>query len=170
MRGRQPIVFAAALAAAACGPENFGDTSEMAAEEARAAAAGSEEARIELIEADRAFARATADRGIDGWLAWFDAEGAMIQGGSEIVGAAAIREAMGPFLSDTAIALRWTPERAEVSGDGGLGFTVGPYEVVSIDPTPGTEAVQSRGTYLTVWKRQPDSSWKVLADIGSPAP
>ncbi|HUP21226.1 MAG TPA: DUF4440 domain-containing protein, partial [Gemmatimonadota bacterium] len=169
MRGRQPIVFAAALAAAACGPENFGDAREMGAEEAPVGAAEREEARLELIGADRAFARATADRGIDGWVEWFDAEGAMIQDGGEIVGPTAIREAMGPVLSDTAIALRWTPERAEVSGDGGLGFTVGPYEVVSINPAPGTEAVQSRGTYLTVWKRQPDSSWKVLADIGSPA-
>ncbi|HUP19363.1 MAG TPA: DUF4440 domain-containing protein, partial [Gemmatimonadota bacterium] len=129
-----------------------------------------EEARLELIGADRAFARATADRGIDGWVEWFDTGGSMIQGGDEIVGAAEIREAMGPFLSDTTMALRWTPERAEVSGDGGLGFTVGPYEIVAREPAPGTEAVQSRGTYLTVWKRQPDSTWKVLADIGSPAP
>lgn len=172
MRGSYLILIGAALAlaAAACEPREFGQAEADPEEDVVAAADAREEARIQLIEADRAFARATADRGVEGWVEWFDPRGSMIQGAGEITGPAAVRVAMGPLLSDSTVALRWTPSRAEVSDDASLGFTVGPYEVVARDPAPGEEAIQSHGMYLTVWARQADASWKVLADIGNPAP
>lgn len=148
-------VFLVVSLAAACGPGDFGDPREGW--------------RVELIEADRAFARATAERGVDGWTEWFDAEGTMIRGTGEIVGRSDIRAAMAPLLSDSTIRFRWTPTRAVVSESGDLGFTLGPYEVVAADPAPGEEAVRSRGMYLTVWRRQADGSWRVVTDIGSPA-
>ncbi len=170
MRGRQPIVIlAAAIAVAACGAGDGGETAEASEEPPAAAGLSAEEARVELIEADRAFARATADRGVDGWVEWFDPRGALIRGDGEITGHADVGMAMGALLSDSTMALRWTPSRAEVSDDATLGFTVGPFEVVALDPAPGDAAVLSNGMYLTVWARQADDSWKVLADIGSPA-
>ena len=123
-----------------------------------------ETARAELLAADRAFAQATAENGIEGWLAWFADDGAMTLAGVELRGHAAIREAMTPLLSDPASRLVWDPVSAEASPDATLGYTTGRYRVVRV---PG-DSVLSRGTYVTVWRRTPDG-WKVVMDIGNMA-
>jgi ketosteroid isomerase-like protein len=74
---------------------------------------------------------------------------------------------MTPLLSNTTRRLVWEPGRAEVALGGDLGYTIGDYRV---EATASPDSVLSRGKYLTVWRRQPDGSWKVEADIGSPAP
>lgn len=128
------------------------------------------DAAAELLAADRAFAAATAERGVEGWVAWFAEDGAMVRGSGEVVGHAAIRAAMGPFLEDPALGLRWEPTRAEVAPGGDLGYTVGTYEIVGRDPATGeVTATLENGMYLTVWRRGADGGWEVVADIGSPA-
>lgn len=167
---RSPCVLLALALAAACGPGDFAESGAAAdapAQERRAAPTGDPTAG--MIEADRAFARATAERGADGWTEWFEPEGSLIRGSGEIVGHADIRAAMEPLLSDATVRLRWSPSRAVASEAGDLGYTVGPYEVVRLEAAPGEDPVLARGLYLTVWRRQADGSWKVVADIGNPA-
>lgn len=60
--------------------------------------------------------------------------------------------------------LTWKPAVAEVAGSGDLGYTVGTYELRS----PG--GLLRTGKYMTVWKKQPDGSWKFAADGGTPDP
>ncbi len=120
--------------------------------------------RSSLIDADRAFNRATQDAGAEGWVSFFDPEGAMIQPGiGEIAGLDAIRSAMSESLSTEGVSLTWEPDRAHVSDDGSLGFTVGHYEFAS----PGVDQV-GKGLYVSIWRRQPDRSWKVIMDLGNP--
>ena len=60
--------------------------------------------------------------------------------------------------------LNWQPMFADVSVAGDLGFTTGPYTVTAENrPT-------RHGLYFSVWKKQADQSWKVVADIGVPVP
>ena len=54
--------------------------------------------------------------------------------------------------------LFWWPVFAGISRDGDFGFTTG---AVSFD-----EAHTARGHYFTVWRRQPDGSWKWIYDGG----
>lgn len=56
--------------------------------------------------------------------------------------------------------LRWAPRWAEVSGDGDLGVTTGPWEYA----TPGGGA-PSYGDFVTVWKRE-RGAWCVAVDLG----
>jgi ketosteroid isomerase-like protein len=70
-------------------------------------------------------------------------------------------------FADTSFHLTWDPTFAAVSSSGDLGYTVGTRES---SRRVGAEQVVDRGTYLTVWRRQEDGSWKVEADIGNPAP
>jgi ketosteroid isomerase-like protein len=49
-----------------------------------------------------------------------------------------------------------------------LGFTVGEYTLTGRGPTGA--AVQRFGKYLTVWKRQPNGSWKFAVDGGNGSP
>lgn len=126
-----------------------------------------ESLRTELMEEDRAFASATGERGVDGWLAYFEPGGVMILGSGEIRGDDAIRSLMGPLLADSTIAFGWTPVRAEVARSGDFGYTVGNYAIRPADDDDAEPL--SYGMYLTVWRRQEDGSWKVTADIGNPA-
>jgi ketosteroid isomerase-like protein len=154
----------AVLVAAACSP------SETAQEGSDAAAPGIDVSAIEdsLMEADRNFAIATAEQGVDGWVAYFAEDGAMITARrGEVVGHDAIREIMTPVLADTAPRLLWEPIRAEVGAGGDLGYTVGTSRRVARD---SAETLLGTGNYLTVWRRQANGWWRVERDIGTYTP
>lgn len=61
--------------------------------------------------------------------------------------------------------LTWEPSGADVSWSGDLGYTWGVYE--SRQPAPGGRMEVRRGKYVTIWRRQPDNSWKIVLDIGN---
>lgn len=110
----------------------------------------------ELEQADLAFAKDTAARGIEGWVAAFDARGAQMGKSGRVEGHDAIREHMGPLLAKTKV--EWAPIASAKRGD--LGWTVGKATFT------GEESWKS--TYVTIWKQQTDGSWKVLFDTGRP--
>lgn len=111
----------------------------------------------ELEAADTAFANDTAARGIDGWVAAFDPAGAMMSPAGRVEGADAIRVFMGGVLAKYRV--EWAPIASARRGD--LGYTVGKATFTA----PGD---RWRSTYVTIWKLQPDGTWKVLFDTGRP--
>jgi len=119
----------------------------------------------ELMAADRRFQAETAERGTSGWVDAFARDGRLVSGGGVIEGKAAIRDAM-VVLDSPDYSLTWEPEFAEASGD--LGYTYGTY-TRETSGTEGNKAVET-GRYVTVWRRETDGAWKVVIDIGSPAP
>lgn len=110
----------------------------------------------ELEAADLAFAAATASRGVDGWVAAFDPHGGMMRRSGRIE-YAAIAEAMAPTLTSGRLA--WAPIASGRAGE--LGFTVGKATF-----TAARAEDSWRSTYATIWRHQPDGSWKVLFDTG----
>lgn len=79
-------------------------------------------------------------------------------------GPAAVLERIGP--DRPGISLTWSAYYTDVSDDGTLGYNYGRYE--SRGPGPdGKERVRG-GWFLTIWKRQPDGSWKYVMDNGAP--
>ncbi len=113
---------------------------------------GKLEGTRELEDAELAFMANTAGMGADGWTAQFAPDGAMWRNGRRIEGAA-IHEAIARTLAHGD--LSWTPVAAGARGD--VGFTLGTY---TFD--------DHHGSYATIWKKQPDGSWKVLFDLGCP--
>ncbi len=127
-------------------------------------------AEDELMDADRAFAADTADRGLAGWLDAFAVDGVELPAGEPIArGKAAIRAVMAPLLSDPTNKLRWEPDSASVSASGDLGYTLGHAVVSKIGPSGG-EAVLAKLKYATIWKRQSDGHWRVAVDVGTADP
>lgn len=119
----------------------------------------------ELVEADRRFAASVQRRGLAGWITGFAPTGRMIADGQSHIGPEGIRRTMLPVFADTTFSLTWDPNYAEVAASGDMGYTVGRYE--KRRRVDGETVVES-GTYLTVWRRQEDGTWKVKADIGNP--
>jgi ketosteroid isomerase-like protein len=121
-------------------------------------------ARAALMDADRAFNRATAERRTDGWMEFFAEDASMIRSAGTITGRAAIREDMTKAFADTSFTLTWEPLQSDVGASGDLGYTNGKFEARFRD-AHGNPAVRT-GRYLTIWKKQTDGSWKVVRDIG----
>jgi ketosteroid isomerase-like protein len=46
-----------------------------------------------------------------------------------------------------------------------LGYTIGKWQVRS---RAHPDSVFSHGNYVTIWRKQPDGSWKAAVDIGNP--
>jgi hypothetical protein len=83
-----------------------------------------------------------------------------------VVGPKAIQEFYA--AQGTGTALTWHPVYASVAGSLDLGFTVGEYSATSRGPSGA--AIQRFGKYLTIWKRQPDGTWKFMIDGGNGTP
>ncbi len=64
--------------------------------------------------------------------------------------------------SDTSFILTWEPVFEKISGDGNLGYTYG----IFTDKVISTGEVQ-RGTYVTIWEKQENGSWKFVLDTGT---
>ena len=64
--------------------------------------------------------------------------------------------------------LRWEPEFAVVSESADFGYTSG--IGVGTFATPDGGVVISTTRYITIWRKPPDGSWKVVADMGVEAP
>jgi len=59
--------------------------------------------------------------------------------------------------------LAWQPAFAGMAASGDMGFTTGPWEFKG---DIKDEKPSGYGHFVTVWKKQPDSSWKFVVDLG----
>ncbi len=63
--------------------------------------------------------------------------------------------------------LTWEPAYAEISADGTLGYTTGPWTFEGGERTGNN---RTHGHFVTIWKIQTDGAWKVVLDIGNTYP
>ena len=118
-----------------------------------------------LLQADRAFAKDTAAKRLEGWMPYM-AEDAVLFSDKPVVGKDAIRAFYQSAFADPDFILTWQPTHVEMFRSGDTGYTTGRYELHAKDGK-GNKVVR-HGSYLTVWKKQSDGSWKVIADGGAP--
>ena len=119
-----------------------------------------------LIQLDRDFDLATAENGVDGWVAYFAPNGSMFGDTSQpTTGLVAIRAEMEPAFKDTNFSLRWQPMKAEMLIPDVLGYTVGKW--IRLTKSNGKK-YRKTGTYTTIWRIQPDKTWKIILDTGHP--
>lgn len=77
-----------------------------------------------------------------------------------------IEAAWKMVLSDPNYVLTFQSTNADVSKSGELAYTVGTYSLTMSSPID-KKPVTDRGKYLTVFKKQPDGNWKVVADMAN---
>lgn len=119
----------------------------------------------ELIDADRAFAKETSARGLDGWMSWFAENASLNTPKGHLRGRIALSEYYKGMFARPGFSLKWEPFHAEISADGTLGYTLGT-SVATARDSDGREQEHS-GRYVTIWRRQRNGAWKVETDLGN---
>jgi ketosteroid isomerase-like protein len=109
-----------------------------------------------VVEAEYAFAASAKPLGVRGaFLKWL-ADDAILCSPAPVNGIASTTA--GKPNADT---LEWYPTHAQTAGSGDLGYTTGPWTYRTADGK--TEA---HGTFLSVWRKQPSATWRVVLDCG----
>jgi ketosteroid isomerase-like protein len=78
-----------------------------------------------------------------------------------LTGKQPIRTLWKSLLEAPGFAGGWKATKVEVSGN--LSYVTGSYEITETDDNG--KPMTDKGTYLKVWKKQPDGSWKCVADM-----
>ncbi len=119
-----------------------------------------------LVATERAFSRRSVAEGTRAaFLAFFAEDGVNFSPGP--VRTRATLSAQPAPATPPAVILEWAPITADVARAGDLGYTTGPW--VRSERNEARKPL-AWGWYFTVWKKQPDGSWKAAADIGTTSP
>ncbi len=116
-----------------------------------------------LLKTDRAFSDMSVKEGMfSAFLFYISDDGVILRDNSfPSKGREALRERFAG-KSDTSFVLSWEPLYEKISESGDLGYTYGLHS--SLDKATGQI---SRGTYITIWQKQSDGSWKFVLDTGT---
>ncbi len=114
-----------------------------------------------LIDAERAFARASSEHGVRAaFSAYLDSSSILFRP-VPVNGLEWLASSPAPRIT-----LAWRPIFADVAAAGDLGYTTGPWELTRI----GQTEVLARGHYVTVWHRTQGGQWRVAVDAGTSTP
>ncbi|MBE3112083.1 MAG: SgcJ/EcaC family oxidoreductase [Acidobacteria bacterium] len=119
-----------------------------------------------ILELERQAREAAEAKDLDRYVSFYADEASLFWPGAPMVtGRAAIREFMRAFLSMPAFSLSFETAKVDVSQAGDFAYSYGTNTVTLVDPIG--HRMKDRGKYLTVYRKQPDGAWKVVADIGN---
>ena len=127
---------------------------------------GRDKAAVDAVKATEAdMVKAFSAKDAAGLTSHYAGDAVLAVPGRTVTGTDAIGKANAEDLKDPAFKLSLTNRAAEASDD--LGYTTGSYSVSYTDPK-SKQVVNGAGTYVTVFKKQSDGSWKAVADIATP--
>ena len=115
-----------------------------------------------MVATERAFAKASEEKGTRESFMQFIAEDGILFRPGPVAGKKWMQEHPVP-ASDKRPLLAWQPTFADISADGDMGYTFGPWEFKSDikDVKPA-----GYGHFATIWKKQPEGNWKFAIDLG----
>lgn len=76
----------------------------------------------------------------------------------------AIKAELNQMLSDPALSLKFESSKVAVARSGDLAYTQGSYTTTMTNPAT-KKVVNDHGSYVTDYLKQPDGTWKAVADI-----
>jgi hypothetical protein len=122
-----------------------------------------EELINEIAQTEKAFEKMASEKGIAEAFYYFADEKAIIKRENDtlIMGRENIKIYYGK-RSYKNTTVNWTPDFIEVSDCGTLGYTYGKY--VWKIKNANDNAVEYKGIFHTVWKKQNDNTWKYVWD------
>lgn len=122
----------------------------------------------QILEADRNFNKMAQEKGIANAFLYYADEKVIkpSEGQQPIVGKFALMEFYKKNPPE-GYTLTWEPLRAEASGD--LGYTFGGFTLTT-KTQDGKRDTTQYGSYVSVWKRKKDGSWRYVVDTGNATP
>ena len=113
------------------------------------------EEQVRATEA--AFAKTMADRDHAAFVS-FVAEDAVFVGRSVLRGRQAVADGWRQYFDAPQAPFAWAPDRVVVIASGALALSSGPV----------LEEGRRTGAFNSVWRREPDGTWKIVLDNGCP--
>jgi ketosteroid isomerase-like protein len=111
----------------------------------------------QVFAAESSFAASMAQRDAKAFAALLSPEAIFFADTTVLRGKAAVVEGWRPFFVGPAAPFSWKPKVIEVLASGTLALSSGPvYD-------PGGKQI---GTFNSIWRREPDGSWRVVFDKG----
>ena len=77
----------------------------------------------------------------------------------------AVSKAIKDDIADPNLKISVSNEKTEVAGSGDLAYRRGSFTITTTNPQT-KQAEQSDGTYLAVFRKLADGSWKIVEDFG----
>ena len=116
-----------------------------------------------LLQVDRDFSAMSVKEGMfNAFLYFVDEDGVFLRNNSyPSKGKERLRQYYSA-KSDTSFILSWEPVFEKISESGDIGYTYGIWT-----NTQKVSGEISKGTYVTIWKKQDDGSWKFTLDTGN---
>lgn len=124
--------------------------------------ANGQSALQEMVKTEQAFSKMAEEKNArDAFMAFIADDGLLFRPGAVNGKKWMLEHPVPP--SDKKPLLAWQPNFAGMSASGEMGFTTGPWEFKNdIDDAKPS----GYGHFVTVWKKQPDGTWKFVVDLG----
>lgn len=115
-----------------------------------------------MLQADRDFSKLSEEKGMKyALMHYIDGKGVLLRPNAlPFEGGDAIN-----FISqgnDSSYKITWEPNGGSIAKSGELGYTYGVYSIKPVD-----KDTVFYGTYVSIWKRQADGSWKFALETGN---
>jgi uncharacterized protein (TIGR02246 family) len=90
----------------------------------------------------------------------------MVPGTPSTSGKTAISASLKGMVADPALSLKFQSSKVEVAKSGDVAYTQGTYTMTLTDPQTH-QVINDHGSYVTTYRKQPDGTWKAVADIAT---
>jgi ketosteroid isomerase-like protein len=155
MRFRYMLVSATALALASCNQDQSADRSAI---------------ERQLREQEAQWQRDYAAKDAAALASHYADDAALASPGAAIVTSKDERTAaLQALAKDSNLKMEFASDRIDVAASGDLAYTRGKFTMQTTDPTSSQPRID-KGSYLTIWKKQSDGSWKAVEDFVTPGP
>jgi ketosteroid isomerase-like protein len=113
-----------------------------------------------MQQTDADFSETSKKKGFKAaFLEYIDEDGALLRPNRmPIVGADAVEYLSA--INDSTVQLTWEPLGGDVAKAGDMGYTYGTYLMKD-------SSNETRGTYVTIWRKNPEGKWKFVLDTGN---
>jgi len=132
------------------------------------ATADTRDANMKAIKDDLVqFQKDFAAKDVDRLVSHYSDDVLFINPGSPVAkGRETTKTKFKEWVADPAFSLTFEVSQVEVAQSGDLAYAQGPFRLTATDPAT-KKPFEDKGTYLVVYKKQADGSWKAAIDMGT---
>ena len=122
-----------------------------------------------IMQLSKEWSQTVATKDVDKIVSyWADDAFVMQEGQAPLKGKPAIRQMVEESFKLPGFSISWQPESVEVSDNGDMAYMIENTQVSFSDSTG--KAVIIKNKAVSIWRKQPDGSWKNAVDISTADP